>query len=87
MSRNRGLVLCGWKLEELIYGRLVPRFNSKSRIYNLTEEQQRALSWAMNAMAWRRLVGTENGRLGLATGAAESGDKVAVQLVAMCHCF
>jgi hypothetical protein len=78
MSRNKRLILCGYTLEELIHGRPVPRWKPKDRVYNPTEEQREALSWAMNAIAWRRLVGTENGRVGLAAAAAQKGDKIAV---------
>ena len=78
MSRNKRLILCGYTLEDLIHGRSVPRWTLRDRVYNPTEEQREALSWAMNAIAWRRLVGTENGRMGLAAAAAQQGDKIAV---------
>ncbi|KAI1035135.1 hypothetical protein LB503_011723 [Fusarium chuoi] len=80
MARNQHLRLCGYTLEQLIFGhnkwltRL--RMTVGDNYYNSTESQREALSWAINAMAWRRLFGTKNGRMGLGTCAAELNDKV-----------
>ncbi|KAI1119734.1 hypothetical protein F5Y10DRAFT_259718 [Nemania abortiva] len=41
-------------------------------------DERDAVSWASNALAWRRLIVTKNGRLGLTVAAAIDGDTVAV---------
>jgi hypothetical protein len=80
MARNQHLRLCGYTLEQLIFGH--KKWLTKLRMtvggnyYNSTETQREALSWAINAMAWRRLFGTQNGRMGLGTCAAEINDKI-----------
>ncbi|CVK91471.1 related to heterokaryon incompatibility protein (het-6OR allele) [Fusarium mangiferae] len=80
MARNQHFRLCGYTLEQLIFGhskwltRL--RMTIGDNYYNSTESQREALSWAINAMAWRRLFGTKNGRMGLGTCAAEVNDKI-----------
>ncbi|XEV04670.1 hypothetical protein FSHL1_009957 [Fusarium sambucinum] len=81
MRRNRNLRICGYTLEELLLGRnkLISRLRlSTGRSYNLTASQREALSWATNAMAWRRVFGTLGGRMGLGTCAAEFGDRIAI---------
>jgi len=83
MERNEELVLGGQKLKELIYGSGKSAWKWKvktERIYNPTDEQLEALSWAMNVMAWRRLIGTGEGRIGLGPAGALAGDAVAVLL-------
>ncbi|KAI0907202.1 hypothetical protein F4823DRAFT_603949 [Ustulina deusta] len=54
--------------------------NKKSDVLeNHTELDERdAVSWASNVLAWRRLIVTETGRLGLTVAAAVDGDTVAV---------
>ncbi|OBS23149.1 hypothetical protein FPOA_03706 [Fusarium poae] len=81
MQRNRNLRICGYSLEELLLGRnkLISRLRlSMGKSYNLTVSQREALSWATNAMAWRRVFGTLKGRMGLGTCAAEFGDRIAI---------
>jgi hypothetical protein len=39
-----------------------------------------ALEWATNALAWRRLIGTHQGRVGLTIPAAKAGDSIMVLL-------
>ncbi|WYZ44157.1 hypothetical protein EsH8_VII_000593 [Colletotrichum jinshuiense] len=82
MARNKKLALCGYTLEQLIFGvdrsRWWQKMRSSDRIYNPTEVQRSVLSWAMNATAWRRLVGTVGGRIGLAPVAARPSDRVAI---------
>ncbi|KAJ4066487.1 hypothetical protein NW756_009995 [Fusarium oxysporum] len=81
VKRNRQLQLCGYTLEEIIFRprnwltRLKAGLVGES-LYNPTEMQRDSLSWAINAMAWRRLFGTKNGRMGLGTCAAEINDKI-----------
>ncbi|KAF5595264.1 heterokaryon incompatibility 6 OR allele [Fusarium subglutinans] len=83
MKRNRQLQLCGYTLEEIIFRprkwftRLKEGLVGES-LYNPTEMQRDSLSWAINAMAWRRLFGTKNGRMGLGTCAADINDKIVV---------
>ena len=82
LSRNKDLLLGGYKLEHLVLG--VPDSTSwrqqrrQASVYNPTDQQRRALSWAMNVLAWRRLTGTEMGRIGLTPAVALLGDKIAV---------
>jgi hypothetical protein len=75
--------LCGYTLEGLIFGpeNCTQKWRRLSRteiFSNPTEEQREAMAWAVNATAWRRLMGTCGGRMGLAPAAARVGDRVAV---------
>ncbi|KAG5798546.1 hypothetical protein H9Q69_002434 [Fusarium xylarioides] len=80
MARNQHLLVCGYTMEQLIFGHnkwlTKLRMTIGDNYYNSTETQREALSWAINAMAWRRLFGTKNGRMGLGTCAAEVNDKI-----------
>ncbi|KAF2724319.1 HET-domain-containing protein [Polychaeton citri CBS 116435] len=82
MSRNKKLSLGGQTLEQLIFGvgghQWRERTRTHERVYDTTEKQHEVLSWAMNATAWRRLICTANGRIGLAPAAARAEDKLAV---------
>lgn len=82
MMRNRNLRLCGYTLEELIFGcnKMVSRLKMivGDNYYNPTEAQREAVSWAINAMAWRRVFATEDGRMGMGSCAAEIGDRIVV---------
>lgn len=85
MTRNKGLSLCGYTLEQLIFGPK-KRFSLMKRAIGAigyqvmfsTETQHEAFSWAVNAMAWRRLFGTQDGRMGLGAPAAKVGDSIAI---------
>lgn len=84
MSRNKRLEVCGYSLHELIFG-TGTRSSHRDRLprgqfFNPTALQCEALSWATNATAWRRLFGTENGRMGLGPAAAKVGDSIAILL-------
>lgn len=87
-SRNKALILSGYTLEQLAFGEKKDSWwtheekgnGSKDHRHHLTPEQLEAMSWAMNALAWRRLVGTEGGRMGLACSGTQQGDIVAVLL-------
>ncbi|KAM0204722.1 hypothetical protein ACHAQD_000524 [Fusarium lateritium] len=82
MKRNSNLRLCGYTLEELIFGckKMVSRLKmiAGDNYYNPTEAQREAVSWAINAMAWRRVFATKNGRMGLGSCAAEIGDRIMI---------
>ena len=78
MRRNKRLSVLGFSLMEIIYGKPVPFFNYHGRLYDATEMEREALSWAMNVLAWRRLITTKSGYLGLAAAATEPHDRVCI---------
>ncbi|KAI1287920.1 heterokaryon incompatibility protein-domain-containing protein [Xylaria venustula] len=87
MARNREVVLCGYTLQQIILGstekpgfRQRLKIKSGSGLYSPSEEQWEVFSWAINAMAWRRLLGTKGGRMGTAPAAARIGDQIGVLL-------
>ncbi|UPK95878.1 hypothetical protein LCI18_006813 [Fusarium solani-melongenae] len=85
MTRNKRLSLCGYNLEQLIFGPK-QRFTMMKRargalgyqVCFATEIQRESFSWAINVMAWRRLFGTRDGRMGLGASAAKVGDSIAI---------
>ncbi|WZH49375.1 Heterokaryon incompatibility protein Het-6OR allele [Fusarium acuminatum] len=82
MDRNQQLRLCGYSLSELIFrsNKLTSRFRMAAgeSYYNPTDAQREVLSWAINAMAWRRIFGTKGGRMGMGSCAAEVGDRIVI---------
>ncbi|KAK5698874.1 hypothetical protein LTR97_006523 [Elasticomyces elasticus] len=79
MTRNKRLELCGQELRHLIFAPSRSQWwQNTERFYNPSTQQLEMLSWGMNVLAWRRLVGTQKGRIGLAPGAARLGDCIAV---------
>ena len=78
MARNAKLSLFGYTLKELIFGSSNWFSNKHRRLYNPTDIVREALSWAMNALAWRRLIATEKGYLGLAIAATEPEDRICI---------
>ena len=82
MARNFDLILCGYTLKQLIFGRkkgfLWQDMLRTHPLMNATKEQLEAISWAVNCTAWRRILGTENGRMGLGPAATRAGDAVAI---------
>lgn len=58
--------------------------SSRSRLYNPSREQRDAASLAMNILAWRRLVTTCRGFLGLVPAATKPEDKIFIILG--CNC-
>ncbi|TGJ82702.1 hypothetical protein E0Z10_g6056 [Xylaria hypoxylon] len=87
MTRNRGLPLCGYTLQQIVLGstenpgfRQRLQIKSGSGLYSPSEEQWEVFSWAVNSMAWRRLMGTQSGRMGTAPAAAQLGDRIALLL-------
>lgn len=77
LSRNRELVLSGYTLEQLI----LPS-PSRRNLYRKGRLESKgtweAISWAVNVTAWRRLLSTKTGRMGLAPVGARLGDSVAI---------
>ncbi|KAF2970139.1 hypothetical protein GQX73_g3440 [Xylaria multiplex] len=87
MTRNRALYLCGYTLQQIVLGstenpgfRQRLQIKSGSGLYTPSEEQWEVFSWAINNMAWRRLMGTRDGRMGTAPAAAQVGDRIALLL-------
>ena len=78
MARNSELSVFGSTLKELVFGTPKLFSNRHRRLYNPTEIVREALSWATNAMAWRRLITTEKGYLGLAVAATEPDDRIGI---------
>ncbi|KAF5000053.1 hypothetical protein FGRMN_2064 [Fusarium graminum] len=82
MARNQHLRLCGYSLGELIFGpsKLVSKFRlvAGDAYYNPTDTQREVLSWAINAMAWRRVFSTKDGRIGMGSCAAELNDRIVI---------
>ena len=78
MARNARLCVLGSTLKELVLG--TSRFfsNRHRKLYNPTDTESEAISWAMNAMAWRRLMTTNHGYLGLAVAATEPDDRICI---------
>jgi hypothetical protein len=77
-ARNRTLSLCGYALEDIVHDGRKRVYTDKKWLHAPTQEQLEVLSWAMNVLAWRRLVATASGRIGLAPAGAREGDVVAV---------
>lgn len=77
-ARNRTLRLGGYALERIVHNGQARSYTDKKWLHGPTQEQLRVLSWAMNVLAWRRLVGTSAGRIGLSPASAQAGDVVAV---------
>ncbi|KAF7887914.1 uncharacterized protein EAF01_011068 [Botrytis porri] len=80
-QRNEELIICGTRLKDL----LADAKTIKER--NVIRDQERSTSnddlrdsstWAANVLAWRRLVGSQNGRVGLTVAAAMIGDSIVV---------
>lgn len=78
MARNAKLSVFGHTLKELVFGTSRPFSNRHRRFYNPSEIVREALSWATNVMAWRRLITTEKGYLGLAIAATEPDDRICI---------
>ena len=78
MARNAKLSIFGYALKDIIFGTSTFFGNKHRRLYNPTAIVREALSWAMNAIAWRRLITTEKGYLGLAVAATEPDDRICI---------
>ncbi|KAK8003312.1 hypothetical protein PG989_003031 [Apiospora arundinis] len=75
MRRNGDLVLGGGHSLR----RLIPRPKKRSMpLWHATPRVPAAFQWASNVLAWRRLIGTQRGRVGLCVPAAQAGDAIAV---------
>ncbi|OMP82774.1 hypothetical protein BK809_0000964 [Diplodia seriata] len=93
MKRNKYLLLFDQTLEDLIFrtaglaadswpsvSRVLGRWKSNSRIYNPGKAYRDAVSCAVNVLAWRRVITTAKGYLGLAPAATEAGHKIFIIL-------
>ncbi|TGO55703.1 hypothetical protein BCON_0088g00340 [Botryotinia convoluta] len=80
-QRNEELAICGTRLKDLladakaIKERKVFRDEERS---TSNDDLRDSSTWAANVLAWRRLVGTQNGRIGLTVAAAMIGDSIVV---------
>lgn len=80
LRRNKDLVLCGHTLKDLLLDNASGYHNART-ISGKTEDEIEAfevISRATNLLAWRRLIATREGRIGLATASARQGDRVVV---------
>ena len=78
MTRNAKLSVFGYALKDIVFGTSNFFPNKHRRLYKPTAIVREALSWAMNAIAWRRLIITEKGYLGLAVAATEPNDRICI---------
>ena len=79
MGRNKTLVLGGHRVWHLtgrrkVQSRRLIRVERGDRHENV----RKAISWASNVLAWKRLIGTHQGRVGLCVAAAREGDSIAI---------
>jgi hypothetical protein len=86
-ARNKSLRIFDRTLEELINGRRVPRLQRAKALMKMEDHlfvlkndqaQREATLWVMRLLAWRRLVTTEGGYLGLVPTAARAGNIIVV---------
>ena len=73
MARNKNLQLFEYNFKQLIGRGMLTR-----RLYNPSQLEIDASSWAMNVLAWRRLITTDGGYLGLAPAATLPHDKICI---------
>ncbi|KAK5047227.1 hypothetical protein LTR84_006749 [Exophiala bonariae] len=81
LFRNRGLVLSGYTLDQLILpsrGERGQEWNDWKNFLKMERVWKEAISWAVNVAAWRRLLSTKTGRMGLAPAGARLGDSIAI---------
>ncbi|APA15937.1 hypothetical protein sscle_15g107070 [Sclerotinia sclerotiorum 1980 UF-70] len=80
-ERNKELIICGTRLGDLtadaktIKERKVYRNEERG---TSSDDMRDSSSWAANILAWRRLIGTKNGRIGLTVAASRIGDSIVV---------
>ncbi|KAF5868260.1 putative heterokaryon incompatibility protein [Botrytis fragariae] len=80
-QRNEELAICGTHLKDLladaktIKERKVFRDEERS---TSNDDLRDSSTWAANVLAWRRLFGTQNGRVGLTVASAMIGDSIVV---------
>jgi hypothetical protein len=86
MQRNKHLMLCGHELNEIIFGES-KLAKIKGSLDGFVTRGEKGLSeakllkarfCAANILAYRRVVSTRLGRIGLAVAAAQEGDSIAV---------
>ncbi|KAL9071449.1 MAG: hypothetical protein Q9161_004166 [Pseudevernia consocians] len=78
MTRNANLSVFGCSLKKIVFSSSKWFSNGHRKLYNPTVISREAVSWATNVMAWRRLITTEKGYLGLAIAATEPKDRVCI---------
>ena len=78
MAHNAKFSVFGCALRDLVFGTSNFFSNKHRRLYNPTAIAREALSWAMNVIAWRRLMVTEKGYLGLTVAATEPNDRICI---------
>lgn len=80
-ERNADLVLSGTRIKDLVGAgkTIAERKRQQEESGSVSDEEQReASTQAANVLAWRRVIGTRGGRIGLTVAAAGAGDKVVV---------
>ncbi|KAB8298563.1 hypothetical protein EYC80_000742 [Monilinia laxa] len=81
VERNKDLLICGTNLKDLtadaktIKERKIYRDEERG---TSDEDLRNASSWAANVLAWRRLIGTNHGRIGLTVAASREGDSIVI---------
>jgi len=77
--RNKSLSICGFKFSELLIESRSPHLTARAVPKTELEIQDfEVVSRAANLLAWRRLIATQSGRIGLATAASKLGDQIVV---------
>ncbi|KAM3083039.1 hypothetical protein ACMFMF_002689 [Clarireedia jacksonii] len=80
-ERNKEFSFCGTRLKDLLADAktIRERKTLKDEKRSTSDEDLRdASSWAANVLAWRRLMGTKSGRIGITAAAAVIGDSIVV---------
>lgn len=85
MRRNKAFLMFDRTLQDFIiestsFLQRLAHPSTNGRVYNPTALQREAVSWAINVLAWRRMVITEKGYLGLAPADSRQGDRIYVVL-------
>lgn len=81
VERNKDLIICGTNLKDLTTD---AKTIKERKIYRDEErgtsddDLRDASSWAANVLAWRRLIGTKNGRVGITVAAARERDSIVI---------
>ena len=80
-QRNEELIICGTRLKDLLADAKTIKERKVFRDEERTtsdDDLRDSSTWAANVLAWRRLVGTQNGRVGLTVAASMIGDSIVV---------
>ncbi|TGO18340.1 hypothetical protein BTUL_0010g00090 [Botrytis tulipae] len=80
-QRNGELLICGTRFKDLVADAKTIKerkvFRNEERSTS-NDDLRDSSTWAANVLAWRRLVGTQNGRIGLTVAATMIGDSIVV---------